>query len=80
MLSFTPYILMASLVLSFTQASLMPSNTDTALWTQLCSGRMIRLDLGENDIPPQQPTHNKACHAVCCQKEGEGASESESET
>ncbi len=48
---------------------MMPANSSNVIWAQTCTGRLIALDLG-NQNPPDTPSlpHAKACHAVCCQR------------
>ncbi len=54
-------------------SDLLPTpQSNFGIWVQICgSGKLVRLDLGEEEKPPQQPIHNKVCHAVCCQNEDE---------
>jgi hypothetical protein len=78
MLRTPSYLVSISLVLGFAMQAFPPAKIDQGLWVQLCSGSFIQLDLGENDTPPM-PSHNKACHAVCCQKNDGDSDDSDSD-
>jgi len=48
-------------------------SNESAIWVTLCtSGRTIKLDLGQDNETPLPPTHNKACHAICCKRDDNG--------
>lgn len=72
------YILSLSLISGYASDLLAAPNSDTGIWVEICgSGKLIRLDLGDEEKPPLQPFHSKACHAICCQNEEEADDKNE---